>query len=116
MARLLGLHEVELRPEVDPAEYERVFATEVAASAAPPGMTAHLLKGERGVRAGKLMWLFELEDAELLYRYFPQPDESSEELLRFLAEHPESAAAWDKLHSLEVAGSDTVTDYVVVVE
>ena len=32
MPKVFGLHEIELRPEVDPAEYERYFAEEALRS------------------------------------------------------------------------------------
>jgi hypothetical protein len=54
MARVVGLHEVELRPGADPAEFERV-ATEVVSLPMFEGWTTRLLKGERGVRAGKYL-------------------------------------------------------------
>jgi hypothetical protein len=52
MARVVGLHEIELRPEADPVEFERV-AAEVVSLPMFEGWTTRLLKGERGVRAGR---------------------------------------------------------------
>jgi hypothetical protein len=114
MARVLGLREVELRAGVDPAEYERIFAEEIPSSAIPTGLRARLLKGERGVRAGKFLVLLEMEDRELLDLYFPTEDGVSEETERFLEQHPDAATAWDKLSALEA--ENVVTNYVVVVE
>jgi hypothetical protein len=54
MARVVGLHEIELRPEADPVEFERV-AAEVVSLPMFEGWTTRLLKGERGVRAGKYL-------------------------------------------------------------
>src|SRR5690349_19526911 len=99
MAKVFSLHEVELRPGVDPAELERVFAAEVAPSLPLPGFKARLLKGDRGVRAGKIHLLYEM-DEETRARYFPIPEEFSEELRRFMEQHPDTAAAWDKLNAL----------------
>ncbi len=115
MRQVLGLHEVELRPGVDPAEYERVFAEEIAASTAPPGVNVRLLKGERGVRSGKYLILMELDDVETRDRYFPQPGEESDELGRFMEQHPDTARAWRNATALAL-GHGTVTDYVVVVD
>ena len=114
MARVLSLHEIELRPGVDPAEFEQVFAAEVASFRTLPGFKASLLKGDRGARAGKIHLLLEM-DEETRARYFPIPDEFSEELRRFMEQHPDTAAAWDKMNALRVE-RDTYTDYVVVVE
>jgi len=53
MPKVFGLHEIELQPGVEPEEYERVFAEEIASSFTLPGWKIHLLKGERGTRDGK---------------------------------------------------------------
>ena len=37
MSTVYGMHEIELRPEVDPAEYEEWFAEEVAGQPLLPG-------------------------------------------------------------------------------
>jgi hypothetical protein len=50
----VGLHEIELRPGADPAEFERVTA-EVVSLPMYEGWTSRLLKGARGVRAGKYL-------------------------------------------------------------
>jgi hypothetical protein len=115
MARILSLQEVELRPGADPAEFERVFAAEVAPSPTLPGFRARLLKGDRGVRAGKFLLLLEMEDEQTRDRYFPAHEETSEEFRRFWEQHPDTAAAWDKIHSLSVL-PNVYSDYVVVVE
>jgi hypothetical protein len=115
MPKVFGLHEIELRPGVDPAEYERVFAEEVASSPTLPGWRASLLKGDRGARAGKFLVLIEMDSVEARDRYFPEPDSESEEFRRFMEQHPDAAAALQKLWTLE-SRPDNVTDYVVVVE
>jgi hypothetical protein len=79
MPKVFGLHEIELRPGVDPAEYERVFAEEVASSPPLPGWRFSLLKGERGARAGKFLHLVEMDSVEARDRYFPELDSESEQ-------------------------------------
>jgi hypothetical protein len=61
MTKVFGLHEIELQPGVEPEEYERVFAEEIASSFTLPGWKTHLLKGERGTRDGKYLVLLEIE-------------------------------------------------------
>jgi hypothetical protein len=114
LARVLSLHEIELRPGVDPAEFEQVFAAEVAPAPTLPGFKASLVRGDRGARAGKIHLLLEM-DEETRARYFPIPDEFSEELRRFMEQHPDTDAAWDRLNALTVQ-PNTYNDYVVVVE
>jgi hypothetical protein len=71
MPKLFGLHEIELQPGVEPDEYERFFAEEVAPKFELPGWNTHLLKGDRGERAGKYLVLLEIDSLEARDRYFP---------------------------------------------
>jgi hypothetical protein len=48
MPTVYGLHEIELQPGVEPDEYERFFAEEIAPSPMLPGWRVHLLKGDLG--------------------------------------------------------------------
>jgi hypothetical protein len=63
MPTVYGLHEIELQPGVEPDEYERFFAEELA-SPELPGWKVHLLKGDRGARAGKCLVPLEIESPE----------------------------------------------------
>ena len=71
MPTVYGLHEIELQPGVEPDEYERFFAEEVAPTVELPGWKTRLLKGDRGERAGKYLVLLEIESLEARDRYFP---------------------------------------------
>jgi hypothetical protein len=118
MPKLFGLHEIELQPGVASGDYERFFAEEVAPTVELPGWKTHLLKGDRGERAGKYLVLLEIESLEARDRYFPRPGEESEEFTQFLEQHPEAAAAFEKWQKMGPFGSktDISTDYVVVAE
>jgi hypothetical protein len=50
--KVFGLHEIELRSEVDPAEYERYFAEPAAMQPTLQGCTVKLLRADRGPRPG----------------------------------------------------------------
>jgi hypothetical protein len=113
MTKLIGLREIELPPGVEPDEYERLFAEEVASLPQLPGWKTHLLKGERGARAGKFLLLFEIDSIEARDRFFPGADERSEEWDRYVEQHPEIPAAWEKAGMME---NNIWTDYVTVVE
>jgi hypothetical protein len=113
MPKVFGLREIELQPGVQPEEYERFFAEEIASLPELPGWKVHLLKGDRGARAGKLLFLFEIDSLEARDRYFPGTNEESEEWRRYLEQHPEAAAAWEKSGLSE---NDIWTDYVPVAE
>jgi hypothetical protein len=118
MPKVFAVHEMELEPGVEPEEYERFFAEEIAPMAELPGWKTRLLKGDRGARTGKYLVLFEIESLEARDRYFPRPREASEEFRRFFEERPEAAAAmekWEKYAPFDSEG-DITTDYVVVGE
>jgi hypothetical protein len=118
MPKVFGLHEIELQPGVEPEEYERFFAAEIASLHTLPGWKTHLLKGDRGARAGKFLVLLEIESLEARDRYFPKQGEQSEEFTGFLEQHPEAAAAMDKWQKMGPYGSatDISTDYVAIAE
>ena len=115
MPRVFGFHEVELRREVDPAEYERFLAEEIIPGPVLPGWQVRLLKGERGTRAGKYLLVFEIESLEARNRFFPEAGEDSEESRRFFEQHPDAAAAWEKVGAFE-SGTMDFNDYLVVAE
>ena len=114
MAGLLGVHEVELRPGADSAEFERV-AAEIASLPMFDGWRFRLLKGERGVRTSKYLLVFEIVSPEARDRYYPAEGQASEESGRFDEQNPEAANAWERLHAL-MTDSDVATDYVVIAE
>jgi hypothetical protein len=116
MPKVFGLHEIELRPETDPGEYERSFAEALATQSGPEGWTAKLLRADRGPRTGKFLVLYEIDSVEARDRYFPTDDEQpSEEFTSLIEQHPEIAAAWEKSRSLEAADI-LVGDYLLVAE
>jgi hypothetical protein len=96
----------------------RFFAERIASSFTLPGWKTHLLKGDRGARAGKYLVLLEIESLEARDRYFPRPGEESEEFTQLFEQHPEAAAAFDQWQKLGPFGSETdiSTDYVAVAE
>jgi hypothetical protein len=114
MPKVFGLHEIELRPDADPAEYERYFAEQAAMQPMLKGWTAKLLRADRGPRTGKFLILYEIESVEARDRYFPKEDQPSEEFTSFLDQHPEVTAAWEKATALEAAV--IATDYLLVAE
>jgi hypothetical protein len=118
MPKVFGMHEIELQPGVEPEDYERFFAEELAPTLKLPGWKTHLLKGDRGARAGKYLVLHEIESRDSRDRYFPGPGEQSEEFTRFLEQHPETVAAMEKWERYSTIHSenDMTTDYVAVAE
>ena len=71
MAKVFGIHELELRPGVTPEQFEQFVRAEVAQAPAQPVWTIHMLKGDRGTRDGKFAVLIEIESVETRDRLFP---------------------------------------------
>jgi hypothetical protein len=62
-----------------------------------------------------VLLLFEVESIEARDRYYPGPEEESEEVRRFDEQHPEAAAVWQKYAAL-LGKPHGWTDYLVVGE
>jgi hypothetical protein len=72
MAKVLGMHSIDLKPGVDEAAFEELIRTEVLPPYnMVPGQTAHLLKADRGERNGKYLVLIELESTERRDHIYP---------------------------------------------
>jgi hypothetical protein len=113
MAKLIGVHEIELLPGVNEAEFERFVIEEMIPNIPFEGWTLRLAKGDRGVRDGKYAILIEADTADR-DRYSQADDQLSEEGQRVAAslsgimEKPQT-------YSSTVPGVNTVhTDYVIV--
>jgi hypothetical protein len=115
MARVVGVHEIELKPGTDPEAFERA-AAEVVSSAEPEGWRTVVLKGDRGPRSGKYLMIFEIDSPEARDRFYPEEGRANQdEIDRFDQAHPESAAAFDRLFAM-IVDLEVATDYVVIAE
>jgi hypothetical protein len=113
MARLFGIHEIELYSGVKPEDFERFVIEEVNRSQLLPGVTTHVLKGDRGDREGKYLVMLEFESTESRDRFFPTPGQVSEEAQRYLESTRAVGEKWATLGT--GPGTTTIyTDYVVV--
>jgi hypothetical protein len=107
MAKVFGIHEITLQPGVTADQFEQVIADALPQWPEFEGFTISVAKGDRGVHAGKYIFVYEIESVEARNRYFPAPGMLSEEAQRA----SESAApAFEKLSAL---CSSSFTDYVV---
>jgi hypothetical protein len=124
MAKVFGMHMIVLNPGVSEEEFEK-FATE-AVPKMPlwEGWKSYLLKGDRGDREGKYLWLIEIDSVEARDRIMPSHNVASEEA----QQRGEALSAEEKQQQQEMAeklatftpsivGENTVyTDYVVIAE
>jgi hypothetical protein len=114
MARLIGIHQVELKPGVTEEEFiEAVNAFyRIDQVEGPNGWFVAPLKSNRGTEVGSYAILFEVESVEVRDRWMA--DDGPTELANQFAErHPEFWPAWDHVMSL-VVESYPWNDYVIV--
>ena len=113
MARVLGVHEVELSDDGDPAEFERLAAAAMA-EPVPDGMSVRLFKADRGRRNGKYLMVIQLDSVEARDTIFPVEDEDGAEILAFFEAHPRPAEAWNRFRAYKPY-TEVATDYVEIV-
>jgi hypothetical protein len=118
MPKLYGMHHLELRPGVTPAAFERFVADELSHLRHRPGQRTYVLKGDRGERAGKYVFVFEYDDRADRDRDSPGSNQDSDELKQWLAAHSDEVGRlFDRLSSFVLPDWDIghhYTDYVVV--
>ena len=107
MAKLFGIHYLELQPGVNAEDFERFVAEEVYPATARQDLTLSVVKGERGERLEKYLLLFEYESVAGRDRYFPTPDEPSEA-------GKSLAGQWTEKFGTFVAFVGNFTDYVAI--
>ena len=112
MAKVYGIHEIELRPGADPAAFEQLFA-DGANLPGPEGWTFSLLKGERGERKGKYLMLVEIESLAARDRYHPDSGPTAE-AQALAARAADIWARWQQLATVPDGKDDVFTDYVVI--
>jgi hypothetical protein len=116
MAKVLGMHTVELKPGCDPNEFEQFIVGEVIpVYQKVPGQIVHLLKGDRGERAGKYLVLIELESAERRDHIYPPADDGwgvADDVQQLVGD---IAPLLEKMSGfVEQFPDDKFTDYVMV--
>jgi hypothetical protein len=123
MARLFGVHLVELREGVSAADFEHFLRTEWK-SAPIPGIKTYFVKGDRGEQVGRYLvgtYLYVSEcDEATRDRYWPSagPEGASAEwqaLQETVLNSPEQRRIRDKLASLALV-TENYTDWVIVAQ
>ena len=114
MAKVFGIHQLELKPGADAAEFERFVRDEYSAVPTLRGWQVSIAKGDRGENVGKYLLIIEVESLETRNRGVSVDGTFSPELQQWIAD---SAALDEKLNSFltkAVAMETPFTDYVVV--
>ena len=79
MAKIIGIHPLELRDNVQAETLETFCRNELLpAVSALPGTKARLFKGDKGARNGKYLLLFEFDKAEQRDQFFVEEAQASE--------------------------------------
>ncbi len=119
MPKVYGLHLFMLRPDVTQEAFEQFVTEELYQLPMPPGWTFHLLKGDKGDRAGKYLLMIEIESVEARDRLTAGAVHDWEGESQHMTE--DQAATWNRVLDkwLEFAFNDlrqstVFTDYIVV--
>ncbi len=118
MAKVISIHEIELRPAVTAEEFEHFLTAEYLPGVAPmpPGWSVTYLKGDRAERAGKFAVLFEAASVEERDRFFPASGEPSAELQQqHRLRTPAQVALEEKMHTFAAEIGEIFTDYTVII-
>ncbi len=112
MAKVFGIHHLELKDDANAAEFERIVSDELNALPRPPGWQFSIVKGERGENIGKYVLIFEIESLEVRNRDSPG-DAFSPEFQKLL---DTLAPTFNKVSNYITVpfGGGVFTDYVTV--
>jgi hypothetical protein len=116
MAKVFGMHSIELKPGVSEQEFEEFIQKEVIPLyRIVPGQTTHLLKGDRGERNGKYLVLIELESTERRDHIYPPVEDGGGVAKDVLQLVGNTDHIWAKFATFAEGFPDPAfTDYVMV--
>ena len=83
MTKVFAIHEIELLPGVDPAEFERLAVQ--AGGWDLPGMRSYILKGDRGTRRGQFAMMYEFDSEQRRAELFPVEGGPGAEVIAYMA-------------------------------
>lgn len=113
MSKVFGMHMIALKPGVKAEDFEKFVTEELSTLPSLEGVKTYLLKGDRGDREGKYLFMDEFESVEVRDRYFPSPGEMSKEAQQFYGA-PALVAMMEKWASLATPVDVIYTDYVAL--
>jgi hypothetical protein len=113
MNKVLGMHNVELKPGVNEKEFEEFMCNQMLPIyRMVPGQTVHLLKADRGERSGKYLVLIELESAARRDQIYPMEGSVSEDVQKLIGNVD---PIWEKMATFVQEFPDPgYTDYAMV--
>ena len=111
MSKVFGMHMFALLPGAKADEFEKFVREELNPLLSLEGWKSYLVKGDRGDREGKYLWMIEFESVEVRDRLFPSPGEVSKEAQQAFEA---LAAPFEKWATFATPVDSVSTDYVVV--
>lgn len=113
MAKVFAIHYFDLKPGANASAFEKFIAADPFPTLS--GWNTHIVKGERGERAGKYALIHEFDSVEIRNRYFPAEGGEPNPEVQQLFNSPEMQAAGEQWDAFATSMMQTVyTDYVVV--
>ncbi|MEQ9725925.1 hypothetical protein ABRP29_09865 [Pseudomonas sp. WHRI 8822A] len=116
VARVIGIHNLALRPGVSAATFEHFITSNIQRIADYPGWKFHMLKCQGGSRIDQYVVMLEIESLESLNAFHPELDVSTERALEFVREHQDAERMneeWRELASFSGA-PQLYTDYLTI--
>jgi hypothetical protein len=114
MSKVYGMHMITPLPGVTEEEFEQFFTEEYYHLPKVEGWEFYLLKGDRGDREGKYLWLSEIESVETRERYVTASGLTAEGVK--YVEQPAVKAVLEKWATIAspMGPIGIFTDYIVV--
>jgi hypothetical protein len=111
MSKVFGIHMVALLPGANADAFETYVRDELNPVLNQEGWHSYLLKGDRGDREGKYLWMIEFDSVEVRDRLFPAPGVMSKEAQQAFEGY---TAIFEKWTTFATPMDTITTDYVVV--
>ncbi|NWD71808.1 hypothetical protein HX870_29800 [Pseudomonas gingeri] len=118
IARVIGIHNLALRPDVQAQTFETFIEQNHHRIEDYPDWKFHLLKGERGNRLDQYVVLMEIASLEALDVFYPEPDMATDEAAKFARAHRDTKQMYEEWKQLaSFSGSPQIyTDYLSVAQ
>lgn len=114
MAKVLGIHELELNAGTTPEEFERFITEEFQQMPGYPGTRFIVMRGVRGRRVDQYLLVFEFDSLETFQHIIPRENEFSEDYRTFLASDA-VAKVLERWRQIATIPDPHYTDYVTLV-
>ena len=109
MAKIVGIHQLELKPGGTEQQADEM-AARLTREFSIPGLTTRVAKGDRGPQSGRYIMILEIDSKDRRDRYFPLNGEDSAEFYQHVAPYAELI---EQVMAVFVWPDPNFNDYVV---